>query len=112
MVERSVKSDTISTNSRISQLNRSVNPSQANSSDNSSIDDDKRRACSCELAVCTRGDALTNIGDVGVYYIKKEATNLLSGRVSFPKQLTDLVASSDGIIHQFSEKINMHRLRS
>lgn len=51
--------------------------------------------------------ALTNIGDVGVFYMKKEATNLLRGRVSFPKRLTDLVASSDGIIHQFSEKINM-----
>ena len=51
--------------------------------------------------------AQTNIGDVGVYYMKKEATNLLSGRVSFPKQLTGLAASADGIIHQFSEKVNM-----
>ena len=51
--------------------------------------------------------AQTNIGDIGVYYMKKEATNLLSSRVQFPKSLTDKAASSNGIIHQFSEKINM-----
>ena len=51
--------------------------------------------------------AQTNTGEIGVYYMKKEATNLLSGRVQFPKQLTGSAASADGIIHQFSEKINM-----
>ncbi len=45
-------------------------------------------------------------GDIGVYYAKKEATALLSGRVSFPKQLTEAIASN-GIVHRFPEKVNM-----
>lgn len=50
--------------------------------------------------------ARENIGDVGVYYIKKEATNLIGAGVQFPTQL-QAAASSNGIIRYFPEKVNM-----
>ena len=49
--------------------------------------------------------ALENIGDVGIYYAKKEATMLAGARVQFPKRLQRLVASTP-IIHKFNEKVN------
>ena len=50
--------------------------------------------------------ALENIGDVGIYYAKKEASDLLIGaRVQFPKRLQVAIASN-GIIHSFDKKIN------
>lgn len=50
--------------------------------------------------------ALENIGDVGVYYAKKEATSLLGAGVSFPVQLQALIASNP-IIRSFDAKVNM-----
>ena len=50
--------------------------------------------------------ALENSGDVGVYYAKKEAMTLPVAGVRFPAQLQQSIASS-GIIHRFSEKVNM-----
>ena len=50
--------------------------------------------------------ALENIGDVGIYYAKKEASDLLIGaRVQFPKRLQVAIASNS-IIHSFDKKIN------
>ena len=51
--------------------------------------------------------ALENSGDVGVYYAKKEATTLPVAGVRFPVQLQQSIASN-GIIHRFSEKVNMN----
>ena len=53
----------------------------------------------------TEAIALENIGDVGIYYAKKEATMLAGARVQFPKRLQRLVASTP-IIHKFNEKVN------
>ena len=50
--------------------------------------------------------ALENSGDVGVYYAKKEAMTLPVAGVRFPAQLQQSIASN-GIIHRFSEKVNM-----
>lgn len=50
--------------------------------------------------------ALENSGDVGVYYAKKEAMTLPVAGVRFPAQLQQSIAS-DGIVHRFSEKVNM-----
>ena len=51
--------------------------------------------------------ALENSGDVGVYYAKKEAMTLPVAGVRFPVQLQQSIASN-GIIHRFSEKVNMN----
>ena len=51
--------------------------------------------------------AQENVGQVGVYYAKKEATALLADGVQFPKRLTDAIAS-DGIVHKFQEKVNQN----
>ena len=51
--------------------------------------------------------ALENIGEVGVYYIKKGATLPADSGVQFPVHLSNKIASS-GIIHNFSEKVNMN----
>ena len=51
--------------------------------------------------------ALENSGDVGVYYAKKEAMTLPVAGVRFPAQLQQSIASN-GIIHRFSEKVNMN----
>ena len=51
--------------------------------------------------------ALENSGDVGVYYAKKEAMTLPGAGVRFPAQLQQSIASN-GIIHRFSEKVNMN----
>ena len=51
--------------------------------------------------------ALENIGEVGVYYIKKGATLPADSGVQFPVHLSNKIASG-GIIHNFSEKVNMN----
>ena len=51
--------------------------------------------------------AQTNTGDNNIYYAKKEATNLSSAGVSFPKRLTETLAASGTIIRPFPEKVNM-----
>lgn len=50
--------------------------------------------------------AQENIGEVGVYYAKKEATNLIGAGVRFPEQLQKKMTSNP-IIRSFDEKINM-----
>ncbi len=49
--------------------------------------------------------ALENIGDVGIYYAKKEATDLIRAGVQFPKRIQERIAS-EPIIHRIDEKIN------
>lgn len=51
--------------------------------------------------------AMENTGEVGIYYAKKEALTLPGAGVQFPVQLQQSIASS-GIIHSFSEKVNMN----
>ena len=48
-----------------------------------------------------------NAGENSVYYVTKEAANLLGAGVQFPAQLQQSIASN-GIIHRFSEKVNMN----
>lgn len=50
--------------------------------------------------------AQENAGDIGVYYAKKEALTLPAAGVQFPARLQQSIAS-DGIVHRFSEKVNM-----
>ena len=50
--------------------------------------------------------AQENIGEVGVYYAKKEATNLIGAGVRFPVQLQKKMTSNP-IIRSFDEKVNM-----
>ena len=57
----------------------------------------------------TEAIAQENTGDVGVYYIKKEAANLIGAGVQFSKRLQE-AASSDGIVHRLDEKVNMNIL--
>lgn len=47
-----------------------------------------------------------NSGENSVFYVKKEAENLLGAGVQFPKRLKD-AASSDGIVRKFDSKVNM-----
>lgn len=47
-----------------------------------------------------------NIGDKTVFYVNKNAAALIGAGVQFPKQLQQ-AAASNGIVHQFSEKVNM-----
>lgn len=49
--------------------------------------------------------ALENSGDVGIYYAKKEATNLIGAGVRFPVQLQAQMASNP-IIRSFDAKVN------
>lgn len=51
--------------------------------------------------------ALENTGEIGVYYAKKEAMTLPGAGVRFPTRLQQSIASN-GIIHRFSEKVNMN----
>ena len=50
--------------------------------------------------------AQENAGEIGVYYAKKEALTLPAAGVQFPARLQQSIAS-DGIVHRFSEKVNM-----
>ena len=47
-----------------------------------------------------------NSGENSVFYVKKEAENLLGAGVQFPKRLKD-AASSNGIVRKFDSKVNM-----
>ena len=49
--------------------------------------------------------ALENIGDIGIYYAKKEATNLIGAGVQFPKRLQEMMTSNP-IIRSFDQKVN------
>ena len=49
--------------------------------------------------------ALENAGDIGVYYAKKEALNLIGAGVRFPVQLQRMIASNP-IVRSFDEKVN------
>lgn len=49
--------------------------------------------------------AQENSGDIGIYYMTKEASALIGARVPFPARLQNV--ASDTIIHPFSEKVNM-----
>lgn len=49
--------------------------------------------------------ALENSGDIGVYYAKKEATDLIGAGVRFPVQLQERIASNS-IIRSFDTKVN------
>lgn len=51
--------------------------------------------------------AQENAGEVGIYYAKKEALTLPAAGVQFPIRLQQSIAS-DGIVHSFSEKVNMN----
>ncbi len=51
--------------------------------------------------------AQENTGDIGFYYIKKGASVQMIAGVQFPKQILKALTSSNGIIHRFSEKVNM-----
>ncbi len=49
--------------------------------------------------------SLENIGDVGIYYAKKEATNLIPAGVQFPIRIQEAIASGS-IIRSFDRKVN------
>ena len=49
--------------------------------------------------------SLENIGDVGIYYAKKEATNLIPAGVQFPIRIQEAIASGS-IIRSFDQKVN------
>ncbi len=51
--------------------------------------------------------AMENTGNVGIYYAKKEAMTLIGAGVQFPVRLQQSI-TSDGIVHKFSEKVNMN----
>ena len=53
--------------------------------------------------------AVENTGDAGVYYAKKEALTLPGAGVQFPIRLQQSMASN-GIVHRFSEKVNMNKI--
>lgn len=55
----------------------------------------------------TEAIAQENAGDIGIFYAKKEAMTLPGAGVQFPVQLQQSIASN-GIIHRFSEKVNMN----
>ena len=50
--------------------------------------------------------ARENAGELGVYYIKKEATRLIDDGLQLPKPL-QVAMTSNGIVHHFNEKVNM-----
>ena len=54
----------------------------------------------------TEAIAQENAGDIGVFYAKKEAMTLPVAGVQFPVRLQQSIASN-GIVHRFSEKVNM-----
>ncbi|MGI6071598.1 MAG: hypothetical protein ACOX75_01095 [Lachnospiraceae bacterium] len=51
--------------------------------------------------------AQENIGEVGIYYISKDASAAIGGGVQFPNQLKQSLASHDVIVHRFPEKVNL-----
>lgn len=55
-------------------------------------------------SLITEAIAQENTGDIGIYYMKKEAAELIRARVQFPTRLQN--GASDTIIHRFSEKVN------
>lgn len=57
-------------------------------------------------SLVTEAIAQENAGDIGIFYAKKEAMTLPGAGVQFPVQLQQSTAS-DGIVHKFSEKVNM-----
>ena len=57
-------------------------------------------------ALVNEAVAQFNTGDNSVFYVKKEAADLLGAGVQFPEQLK-AAASSDGIVRKFDSKINM-----
>lgn len=60
-------------------------------------------------SLVTEAIAQENAGDIGIFYAKKEAMTLPGAGVQFPAQLQQSIASN-GIIHRFSEKVNMNIL--
>lgn len=58
-------------------------------------------------SLVTEAIAQENAGDIGIFYAKKEAMTLPGAGVQFPVQLQQSIASN-GIIHRFSEKVNMN----
>ena len=58
-------------------------------------------------SLVTEAIAQENAGDIGIFYAKKEAMTLPGAGVQFPAQLQQSIASN-GIIHRFSEKVNMN----
>ena len=61
-------------------------------------------------SACRRAETITreNTGEVGIYYINKEAANLPRAGVQFPTLVQN--AASNGIIHCFGEKNNRNIL--
>lgn len=49
--------------------------------------------------------AIENTGDIGIYYAKKEATDLIPAGVQFPIRIQE-AAASNPIIRSFDEKVN------
>ena len=58
-------------------------------------------------SLVTEAIAQEKAGDIGIFYAKKEAMTLPGAGVQFPAQLQQSIASN-GIIHRFSEKVNMN----
>lgn len=57
-------------------------------------------------ALVNEAIAQFNVGENSVFYVKKEAVNLLGAGVQFPERLK-AAASSDGIVRKLDSKINM-----
>lgn len=57
-------------------------------------------------ALVNEAIAKFNTGEDSIFYIKKEAANLLRAGVQYPQRLK-AVASSDGIVRKFDTKVNM-----
>ena len=57
-------------------------------------------------ALVNEAVAQFNTGDNSIFYVKKEAADLLGAGVQFPEQLK-VAASSDGIVRKLDSKINM-----
>lgn len=57
-------------------------------------------------AIVNEAIAQFNAGENSVFYVKKEAVNLLGAGVQFPERLK-AAASSDGIVRKLDSKINM-----
>lgn len=57
-------------------------------------------------ALVNEAIAQFNTGENSVFYVKREAADLLGAGVQFPEQLK-AAASSDGIVRKFDSKINM-----
>ena len=57
------------------------------------------------MSMCFQAIALETAGDIGVYYAKKEALNLIGAGVRFPVQLQGMIAPNP-IVRSFDEKVN------